>query len=762
MEIRRAPHAGFCPGVRRAIRLATEELQKGGGPLYSLGPLVHHPGAVRWLAEQGLQPVSEPAAIGEGRVIIRSHGASPELFASLAARGLAIVDATCPRVRLAQQAAQALAAQGYQVVIVGDKEHPEVLAMAGWAGPGTLVVADAAEASRLPAMEKVGVVAQTTQPVENLRQVAEVLRKKAKELRVEDTICQTTRRRQEAAHNLAREVDVMVVVGGAASANTARLVDICRATGTPTYRIEEAQELCPQWLAKASRVGVTAGASTPDWIIEEVVRKMLEFGERKEEQHSPAEAANAEDWKGWPGETVGGEDDGSQMAETVKAAEEKPAAEAAEVTQAEAAEANRTEEKEGPVPEEAAPAEEASDEAVGEAPPGPVQATDEGENEAVGLEAMVTSYHLRRGDIIKGTVVQIDNGEVLVDVGGKSEGIIPLSELSHRRVEHPEEVVRVGDEIEVFVIRPENEEGHPILSKRRADRRRGWERLEEAFRTGREIEAEATEVVKGGLLVDVGVRGFVPASLVERGYVENLANYVGKTLRLKVIELDRSKNKVVLSRKAVLEEEYQRQREETWASLAEGQVRKGIVRRLTNFGAFIDLGGVDGLLHISEISWGRVDHPRDALKEGQELEVKVLNVDRERERVSLGLKQLQPNPWDTAAERYPVGTIVDGKVLRLAPFGAFVEVEPGIEGLVHISQLADRRVEKPEDVLKAGDVVPVKVLAVDQLAQRMSLSVKEAQKERGRKAQAREQAESNNGGVTIGELVGDLFEERQP
>lgn len=371
---------------------------------------------------------------------------------------------------------------------------------------------------------------------------------------------------------------------------------------------------------------------------------------------------------------------------------------------------------------------------------------------------------LRRGSVVTGTVIQINESEVMVDVGGKSEGIIPLNELSHRNVTDPHEVVAVGDTIDVMVLRPENEEGHPVLSKKRADRRVAWERLEEKLASGEEITGEVIEVVKGGLLVDVGVRGFLPASLVERGYVEDLNAYLGQNLRLRVIELDRSKNKVVLSRKAILEEEYEKQRQATWDSLEVGQVRKGIVRRLTNFGAFVDLGGVDGLLHVSEISWGRVEHPRDALSEGQEIEVKILGIDREGGKVSLGRKQLLPNPWDTAAERYPVGTIVEGKVLRLAPFGAFVEVEPGIEGLVHISQLADRHVDKPEDVVSVGETIPVKVLGVDQEAQRMSLSLRQAVREKARKQPRpaeKPEEHQNDSGVKLGDLFGELFEENQ-
>jgi 4-hydroxy-3-methylbut-2-enyl diphosphate reductase len=694
--------------------LVEKELEEHSGPLYSLGPLIHNTRAVQWLAAKGLQPIEDFSAIRGGRVIIRAHGVAPEVVEELVRRGVKVVDGTCPLVKRVQERARALADQGYQVVMVGEKDHPEVLGVVGWAGPHTLVVEDAGEAQNLPPMLKVGVVAQTTQPPDNFWQVVEVLRDKAQELVVEETICPTTRQRQEAARKLAQEVDLVLVVGSGNSANTMRLVEICRAVGTPTYRVEDADHVDPQWLARASRVGVTAGASTPDWIIEEVVRRMQEIDERKEQSYSTEEAAN-------PDMSLSSLEECSQTAE-------------------------RAEPDGGSAPV-------ATEEAGG-------VGAGERDGELLGMEGAVSSVSLRRGDIVKGTVVQINNGEVLVDVGAKCEGIIPLTELSYRRVEHPEDVVKVGEEIEVYVIRPENEEGHPILSKRRADRRRAWERLEQAYETGGVIEAPAVEVVKGGLLVDLGVRGFVPASLVERNYVEDLNSYLGKTLRLKVIELDRSKNKVVLSQKAVLEEEYQRRRLETWASLEEGQVRKGIVRRLTNFGAFVDLGGVDGLLHVSEISWGRVEHPRDVLKEGEEIEVKVLSVDRERERVSLGLKQLQPNPWDTAAQRYPVGSVVKGKVLRLASFGAFVEVEPGIEGLVHISQLAERRVDKPEDVVKVGDVIPVKVLAVDQAAQRISLSLKQAQREIARRSEEKEDSKAE-GGVTIGELVGNLFESRQ-
>lgn len=718
MQIIVAKSAGFCFGVKRAVDIA--EKAAGEEKVFSLGPIIHNPQVVEKLTQKGLIPVQSVHQIKNGKLVIRSHGVGPEVMEMVESNGIDVVDATCPFVRRAQIAVEQLVQEGYQPVIVGDPKHAEVEGLVGWSGGTAWVVENAEQAAQLPRTKKLGVVAQTTQPEANLEEVVKVLQGKAEQVVVHNTICRATRQRQEAAVDLAREVDLMVVIGGYNSANTRKLSLLCEQTGTPTYHVEKADELDRRWFEGVEKVGVTAGASTPDWIIEEVVQKMTEF--------------NQEDLK--TAEEV-------QEEETI-VEEAAPQGTAEEVVSESAEEAVEE-------PASAEPAEKNDTPAVAE------------NQNAVEAHLAENLKEIKRGQIIKGTVVQVNSDEILVDIGAKSEGILPVSELSHRPVEDPSTVVQPGDEIDVFVIKVENEEGHPILSKRRADRKQAWERLEKAHQEGTEIKAEVIEVVKGGLLVDVGLRGFVPASLVERGYVEDLEAYLGKELRLKVIELDKAKNKVVLSQKAVLDEEYERQRAETWDSLEEGQVRKGIVRRLTNFGAFVDLGGVDGLLHVSEISWGRVDHPKDVLAEGQEIEVKVLNVDRQEEKVSLGLKQLLPNPWDTAAEKYPVGTVVQGKVLRIAPFGAFVEVEPGIEGLVHISQLADYHVAKTEDVVSVGDEIPVKVLSVDQEVQRMSLSMREAvgkKEQRPKKEEAVKEPANETTGVKLGDLFGDLFEER--
>lgn len=712
MDVFVADYAGFCSGVARAVKKA----ETAPKPVASLGPLIHNPQVVENLAAQGVRPVASLEEVKEGRILIRSHGVPPQVLEQARAQGLEIIDATCPFVRRAQELAQELASQGIEIIIVGDPEHAEVRGLVEWAKGKAKVISKAAEAEALPKSLRRAVIVQTTQPQEVLQAVVTALLPKTVELKVYNTICEATRRRQEAAVRLARQVDVMVVVGGRNSANTRHLAELCRNTGTPTYHVEKAGELRSEWFAGVKKVGVTGGASTPAWIIEEVVKMLQHLSETVKETKTP--------------------EVGEKKAEALYS---KPDGEASE--------------------DKALTSDLPQAQATGEE----VTYTELSKQEvdmARSPEDTERVFRLRRGSVISGTVVQVRDNEVLVDVGGKSEGVIPLNELSYRPFTHPSEVVAVGQEIKVMVLRPENEDGHPLLSKKRADRRMAWDRLEAAFANGEELRGEVVGVVKGGLLVDVGVRGFVPASLIERGFVEDLNSYLGKTLRLKVIELDRAKNKLVLSQRVILDEEFEKQRQATWESLEPGQIRKGIVRRLTNFGAFIDLGGVDGLLHVSEISWGRVDHPQDVLQEGQEIEVKVLGVDREGGRVSLGRKQLLPNPWDTARERYPVGTVVQGKILRLAPFGAFVEVEPGIEGLVHISQLAEHRVEKPEEVVSVGQVIPVKVLKVDQEAQRMSLSLRQAlqDKPRGNPGSSPKVSPEEGSGVKLGELFGDLFE----
>jgi len=667
VEVLVARSAGFCFGVKRAIEMAEKTAVEGQAHTY--GPLIHNRQVVERLEKQGLRAVN---ALNEGlgKVIIRSHGVSPEIYEQGKDLGLQIVDATCPFVQKAQRLARQFQQEGRRVVVVGDRRHPEVQGIIGWTGNQGIVVENPEEAKELPAFGPVAVLAQTTQPEKNFRAVVEVLRERNPDLVERNTICSATGERQDAALELAKQAEVMVVVGGKDSANTKKLAKLCADTGTPTYQVEKAEDLENDWFVGVKRAGLTAGASTPDWIIEEVITKMSEInvpGNPQKENHE------FEDMASWE----------------------------------------------------------------------------------------QSLQDIRRGQVVTGTVVRIIADEVLVDIGSKSEGVIPIGELAVKTPAHPGEVLSVGDRVNVMILRVESEEGYPLLSKRRADQLGAIDKIEEAFKSGKELSAKAVEAVKGGLLVDIGMRGFVPASQIQKGFVEDLQKFVGQTLRLRVIDFDRQKNKVVLSQKVILEEEAQQARAVLWEKLQEGQTVKGTVRRLANFGAFVDIGGVDGLLHVSDMSYGRVKHPSEIVKEGDEVEVAVLKIDREHEKVSLGFKQIMPSPWEAAGEKYQAGSIVTGPVVRVAPFGAFVKLEDGIDGLIHISQLADRRVLKPEDVVQVGQEVQAKVIEFKPEEKRISLSLKEAKTDlENREAAELLQNQTGDLRATIGDAIGHPAEEK--
>ncbi|HHV72724.1 MAG TPA: bifunctional 4-hydroxy-3-methylbut-2-enyl diphosphate reductase/30S ribosomal protein S1 [Clostridia bacterium] len=684
MEIYLADHLGFCYGVRRAMKL-TEELLDQGIKVTSLGPIIHNLPEMERLKVKGLEIVENPEDINKENInnqvfIIRSHGLSPDIIASLG--DIKIVDGTCPYVKAVHNSGRLLKSQGYKMVIIGEKTHPEVKAALGWIGAGTLVVEDNQDLSTFPFFDKIGVVVQTTFPLQNLGEIIGQLALKTKEMKFINTVCDATQKRQKAVQKLARQVDVVIVIGGKNSANTRRLVSICLNTGVPTYHIETPAEIESSWLKNIKKVGITAGASTPDWMIKEVIKTMTEISHNEQA-----------------------------------------------ISQEEVNQASAYEE---------------------------------------------TFKNLHSGQIVKGEIVKITSNEVLVDVGYKCDGIIPINEIKN-----PEEL-KEGDEIDVYIVKMEDREGNLILSKKRADYFNYWAKAEEAYKKGEYVTAKVTEQVKGGLIVDLGIRGFVPASQIDRKYVEDLSQFVGQELTFKIIEFDRDRNKVVLSRKVVLEEELNQKRQHIWDTIEEGQVWKGTVTKITNFGVFVDLGGVEGLIHISELSWKRVKHPSEVVQEGDQVDVFVLGVDREKERISLGLKQTKPDPWTQAAESYPIGSIVSGTVVRVVDFGAFVQLSDGIEGLVHISQLSHDWVAKPEDAVSVGQQVKVKVIDLNPEERRISLSIKEAEPrpdyakevvEENNKAKTNSEAkniaedsqtvQNNEDRVTIGDVYGDLFQEKK-
>ena len=664
MDFQIAPHAGFCFGVKMAIKKGEELVRAGHVPLVTLGPLIHNPQEVKRLEGMGIYARDSFEEIQERTVMIRTHGVAPSIYEEARSRGLELYDCTCPFVSKVQKLAHEHSQNGYLVLILGNRHHPEVEGILGWAGENGVAFQQIDELNMLSLSgRKVCLVSQTTENLERFEQAVNALEQYGiEDLKVFNTICSATRERQNAALELAGTVDFMLVIGGSNSANTQKLANICRQNGCRTEHIESASEIDTRWFDGVENVGITAGASTPDWIIREVTLKMEEMTMEQ------------------------------------------------------------------------------------------------------GLESYGILGEVGRNDIVTGTVVKIDNDEVLVDIGGKSEGIISARELSFTKNVNPEDVVKIGDEIRVMVIK-EDKEGNILLSKKRVDQVEAMEKLEEIYNEGKTIEAPVVDVVKGGVIVDIGTRGFVPASRLDVKFIEDIASFVGQTLEFKIIKFEPEARKIVLDRRAILEEAEKARKEAFWAEIAEGQTRKGTVRRLAQFGAFIDLGGVDGLLHVSEMGWGRVKNPGDVVKVGQEVEVYVLAADKEAGKISLGLKQLTVNPWDAAAETFAAGNVVSGKVVRIVPFGAFVQLADGVDGLVHISQISWDRVEKVEDALQVGQEVSAKVLELDLENKKVSLSIKQLTERPAKPApvveeKAEEVVEEEEIPVVqeeMGSTIGDLF-----
>ncbi len=686
MQILVGKHSGFCFGVQRAVRLAEEAAKNGA--VYTYGNIIHNEDVVEELRQKGIVPVSDLESFKPGdTLIIRAHGAPPELYAKCESLGLHLIDATCPFVAKIHRIVQRAAEAGEYVYIAGKREHPEVIGIVGSAGENVCVLPDAASALLEPKTETATLVSQTTQKSETFEEIRAALSTRVETLHVFNTICDTTRLRQEEAAALARRCTRMYVLGSESSANTRALYDLCR---SHCKNAEIIGKICKIPLEKFQHddiIGLVAGASTPNATIREVYLRMSELEKTIEtiEAEAPAEV----------------------VAETTEPVAEEPVAETVAV---EAEEVPET------VAEEAAPAEEPAKETPADEP---------ADNFEQAFEKTVK--RIRPGQFITGTVLQVVDGEVFVNIGYKSDGVVPKAEFSTDPELRPEDVVKEGDSIDVEVMKVNDGEGNVLLSRKNVEGKKLWDELLSQESVGKVFEAVGKEVVKGGLVADIqGVRAFVPASHISTKYVEKLDGYVGKTFKVKVLEVDKQRKRMVASAKQVILDEAAAEKAAKWDALVVGEKVKGIVRRITDFGAFVDIGGIDGLVHVTDCAWGRVKHPSDALSIGQEIEVLILNVDKEKERISLGYKQLQPKPWTKAAEKYPIGSIVEGKVVRIVPFGAFVALEPTIDGLIHISQVAVKRVEKVEDELKVGDIVRCKVLEVNVEAKRISLSRKEA------------------------------------
>lgn len=637
-NIRVAESAGFCFGVKRAIEMAYEAI--GVEPkLYSYGQLIHNKTVTDDLASKGLEIVESLDGLTEGTLLIRSHGVGKALYDEAEAKGLKILDGTCPFVKKIHNIVHDKLAEGMGIIIVGDGTHPEVIGINGWCENAAVILEDeeAAKTKEIPAKEKYAVVVQTTFRQAKFDKILEILQGRGVNMEIHNTICSATEKRQTEAEELSKTVDKMIVIGGKNSSNTQKLVEICAKNCGNTVHIETICDLVLNNFGKDDKIGITAGASTPPAIIKEVVVTMSEALENAVQNLGGSEEATFE-----------------QMLE----------------------------------------------------------------------ESLVT---LHTGDVVKGTVIQVVNEEVSVNLGFKSDGIIARGEFSSDPTVVPSKTVQPGDEIEVFVVRVNDGDGNVMLSRKRIEAQKGIEEIEAAYNDKAVVTGTVTNVVKGGLIAVVnGVNVFIPSSQVSNRFIEDLSVFNGQELEFNIIEVDRVKRRFIGGRKALVEQEIAAKRAALFETIQAGSRVKGTVSRLTDFGAFVDLGGVDGLIHISEMSWGRISNPKEVLKEGQEVEVFVLDVDKEKGKISLSLKDADKNPWKLAAEKYAVGSIVEGKVVRMVPFGAFVELEPGVDGLVHISQIANKHVVKPEDELKVGEIINVKVLEVNPEQKKISLSKRQA------------------------------------
>ena len=634
MSVTVAKSAGFCFGVSRAVELV-ENAAKEGKRTVTLGPIIHNRHVVNRFQEMGVRVIQQPEeATSEDTVIIRSHGVSREVCQRLEKQGANIIDATCPFVkRIHNLVAQAEEA-GQLPIIIGTPTHPEVEGIAGWCSH-CKVFADVESLEKWVLEEHISpdlpvcMVSQTTSTEFLWKKCVNFAKKQFTYLKTFDTICRATECRQSEASALSQRCQAMVVVGDLKSSNTGRLAMICREHCDKVVLVDNASELDRDFFRGVTDVGITAGASTPAWIIKEVNKTMSEIT-------------------------------------NVEAVQE--------------------------------------------------------ENFAELLEQSIKT--LNTGDKVVGTVTGIGNTEVQVDLGTKHAGYIPYDEVSTDASVKPEDVLKVGDEIEVFVVRVNDQEGTVQLSKKKLDGLKVWDDMAGYVENKTTIDAVITEENKGGLVANVkGVRVFIPASQSGIAKGGDMAGMVGKPVQLKITEVNRARRRAIGSIRAVTSEQRKAAQEKIWSEIEVGKQYHGTVKSLTSYGAFVDIGGVDGMVHVSELSWNRIKTPADVVKVGDEIDVYVISFDPEKHKISLGYKTAEMNPWNQFMAKYSVGDVVEAKIVKLMTFGAFAEILPGVDGLIHISQIADRRIGKPEDVLSEGQMVQVKITDIAE-NKRISLSIR--------------------------------------
>lgn len=643
-EVILAKTAGFCFGVKRAVDTVYEQIEKSiaeGYQVYTYGPIIHNEEVVRDLESKGVITIQEEdldkfisseqkleSADTKKRIIIRSHGTGKAVYDKLKCAGFEIIEATCPFVKKIHNIVQEESEKGSTIVIVGDEKHPEVQGIRGWCKTEPIIIdsVEKAEKSADKMGDNIALVSQTTFNSIKFKDLVEFFRKKYYNVTVYNTICNATEERQKEAKKLAGLVDTMVVIGGKKSSNTQKLYEISKNECTNTYFIQTLVDLDLTVIESARRVGITAGASTPNNIIKEVHDSMSESFE-----------------------------------ELLKLSEEN-------------------------------------------------------ENK------------IKPGSVVEGKVIGVKPDEIIVDIQYKADGIITRNEYSNTPNIDLTTVVNVGDPITVKVIKTNDGEGQVLLSYKKVAAEKSYAMLEEAFENETVLKAKVTQVVEGGLSVIVDeCKVFIPASLVSDTYEKNLDKFMDQEIEFVITEFNPKKRRIIGNRKKLVAAKKAEDAKKLFDSIKVGDVVEGTVKNVTSFGAFIDLGGADGLLHISEMSWGRIDDPKSVLKVGDSIKSFIKDINGEK--IALSLKFDDANPWIAAAEKYAVGTEVTGKVARMTAFGAFVELEPGVDALLHVSQISNEHVEKPEDVFKIGQEITAKVVDFKQEDKKISLSIKAMLKE---------------------------------
>lgn len=645
-EIIVAKTAGFCFGVRRALNTVLQSLEESDS-VYTLGPIVHNNSVVEFLEKKGVKVINKPSEAEEGStVVIRAHGITKSVLAELNERGINHKDGTCPKVRKLQQIVDEKILEGYTVFIAGDKDHPEIKGVIGDCGCEFYTFKNKEELDEIiknnPQLvnNHIFVVSQTTFSVKEWQDCIKKIKMVYTNATIFDTICGATHEKQKEAVEISKKCDIMLVIGSRNSANTNKLKESCESNCT-TYLVEGSHELKDIDFSGCSCVGITAGASTPDGIIKEVLDSMSELLNEKTEAVDTEEVAAVD-------------------------SEEMSFAEALEES----------------------------------------------------LKSMNTDQK------IKGVIVGISPNEIQVDIGRKHAGYIPYSEYSYDITIDPAKDAKIGDEVDVIIMKTNDAEGTVMLSKRRVDASKAWSDIIKANEEDTVVEGTVTDVIKGGVIATTngGTKVFIPASLATLSKTDSIEDLLRTKVSFKVIEINKQRRRAVGSIKAVLKESRKESEDKFWSEAQVGQVYSGVVKSMTNYGAFVDIGGVDGMVHISELSWKRIKHPSEVLNIGDTVEVYIKALDNNK--ISLGYKKAEDNPWQILKNTYAEGDVITTKIVGLTSFGAFAQIIPGIDGLIHISQIADRHIEKPQEVLSVGDEVKAKITEIDFDKKRVSISIR--------------------------------------